>query len=461
MNTAALPWHRRTASGMLRMAAWLVVLNAPFWILGRGAFVSRALFSLDSLLALLVCQFSAGLGLGLVALSWLCDLVWSTSISFHFASPLTFVRSFRYAGTLDPWPYLTSPLIVYALPFALAMAAAAKLATRRIGMAPIAASMLALMALDVANGSSALSHVSVRLSGANVAGSSLYALASAVHGDEVTDTLAPVPGGTHEFDALAPGAVDADGGILYVIVESMGEHRSAQARSWLMAQLAPDGVSTRYHVRSGTLSFKGGTPDGELRRLCGLAGSYRRVDTAAGRDCLPSALAARGWHTAGFHGFSEKMFDRARWWPLIGLQDMYFAEQLSPLYADRCGAAFKGLCDADVLQAAARRASQRRGFAYVLTLNSHLPLEPTPIAADLARLCSAEGMTAGACTLFARNALVLRAIAATLSAGPRISTVVVVGDHAPPFADLPSRGQFVGDRVPYYVLTAAIPPQPR
>jgi len=460
MNTAGQAWPRHTASVTLRMAAWLVVLNTPFWILGRGVFVSRALFSLDSLLALMLCQVFPGLGLLFVAFSWLCDLLWSTSLIYHFTSPLTLVHSFRYAGTLNPWPYLTSPFVIYAIPFMVAMVVARKLVKVRIGTTPIVATMLTLLVLDVANGSSALSHMSVRLNGTNVAGSSFYALAAAVRTDDAVAKSVAVAGGAAEFEAVTGGGASADSGILYIIVESMGVHKSARSRSWLLAQLAPAELSAHYHVRSGTLDFRGGTPDSELRRLCGLAGSYRHIDPDDTRNCLPNLLAAKGWRTAGFHGFSEKMFDRRRWWPVIGLQEMYFAEQLAPQFTNRCGAAFKGMCDVDVVRAAASRAAEERTFAYALTLNSHLPLEPTPISDDLALLCSTEHMTDDACALFAHYAVALRAIAFSLSGTSRIHTVMVVGDHAPPFADLPSREQFVRDKVPYYVLIATTSPRP-
>jgi phosphoglycerol transferase MdoB-like AlkP superfamily enzyme len=447
-------WQRALGRSTFRMLLAVVVLNAPFWQLASHIFLTRAPFSIDVLLALLVVQFSPIAGAVLIAMSWACDLLVNTSSSYYFSSVLEFMRSIAFATAVDYSSFVQAKVLVSFLPFVAAAVALKKLRLRMIGATPILMAMLILIFIDGINGSSALSTRDVRLLQSNVAGSSLYAIARAVLSDNDESALRAVrgSGGWTEFNGYLPSARSADNGVLYVVVESLGVHRHPAIQAWLRDQLFPVGLRAAYNLREGNLEAHGGTTSGELRRLCGLQGSYRRFDKDAGQKCLPNLFAQDGWSTLGLHGFSEQMFDRRRWWPMLGLQDVRFAEQLLTGHARQCGAAFHGMCDDEFIATAVAAAAKPRSFVYALTLNTHLPLAPTEFPPDLAAACEAASTGTDVCTLLAHLGITLRALAQGLSAQESHLSVMIVGDHAPPFIETRSRQQFLRDIVQAYAL---------
>lgn len=435
---------------------FIVLLNGPFWILSSHSFVSRATISLDSLLALLLFQYSSVWGSIAIAVSWLCDAVINASFTYQFASPLDFFHSAAFANHIDWTKYLQPRAAVVAAPFVVALIAVKRLQRQAIGAWPICAAIAILVAVDAANGSSALSLRDVRWVPTNIAGSSWYSVARATLADnkgETPTSVVPGTGGQIEFDRYLPSAVISGRSVLYVIVESLGVHQNAAVRDWLRQQLYPTSMVESYDLSVDTIVALGGTTSGEMRRLCGLQGAYRLLTVESGAACLPRALGDAGWSTVGLHGFSAKMFGRREWWPLIGLKDIRFAEQLTEETHRQCGAAFRGVCDEDLIAAAVRATDTPRTFVYALTLNSHLPVAPIDIPDDLASVCAQADVGKSVCTLLAYPGITLRAVARQLSARATKPFVILVGDHSPPFFDRHSRGQFLHDRVPLFALT--------
>ena len=62
-------------------------------------------------------------------------------------------------------------------------------------------------------------------------------------------------------------------------------------------------------------------------------------------DCLPAALAAKGYQSQAWHSFSGEMFDRTKWYPNIGFTKMRFGDQLRASGAPVCPGVFPGACD--------------------------------------------------------------------------------------------------------------------
>ncbi|MEY4427765.1 MAG: hypothetical protein RLZZ182_454 [Pseudomonadota bacterium] len=258
-------------------------------------------------------------------------------------------------------------------------------------------------------------------------------------------------------DALTWADSHPDGRVVWLLVESLGLPVDSSVRSRLDDVLAA-ASGQGYQLEVGSVPFRGSTTAGELRRLCQLAGSYSRLDMRAGRDCIPEQLRARGWHTTGLHAFSGLMFQRARWWPLIGLQDTRFLESLGdPLNSRRCGTAFRGLCDEDLVTLAFAEPIAKGGhFTYLLTLNTHLPLPERALDEPL-RVGSPCDETQGphrACELLHRHASLLQTVgeAAARQAEGRRPLIIIVGDHSPPFVSHDDRGFFDQDQVPFWIL---------
>jgi hypothetical protein len=358
-------------------------------------------------------------------------------------------------------PYRDHGLVVQLLPFGLAWAGAFGVVRRACGrQAPWRAGLLLallLMAGDVLNGSSMLSTRAVRLVSGNPANSPGLKMLVGAYYERDSGGLRNLPAtaSTREMvDIEAWARANPQGSVLLVIVESMGWHAQPAMPAWLQARLAPPGVLAGYALRQGMVPFAGATTSGELRELCSLAGSYRAVTASAAAACLPNRLAALGWATVGYHGFSSHMFERDVWWPMVGLQAGHFAEGMVQEGDAECGAAFAGACDAAVLARAVRSARSARSLSYALTLNSHLPLKPAPLPADLAVLCAQAGADDEVCLLTATVGQALSALATELSHPSAVQPlVVVVGDHAPPFSAPAQRSQYSQTHVPAFVLT--------
>jgi hypothetical protein len=252
---------------------------------------------------------------------------------------------------------------------------------------------------------------------------------------------------TYEWAAAHPGR-----SIVFVVVESLGVPKDVGLAEWLDTALLPP---AGYRMERGTAPFKGSTTAGELRQLCQLSGSYEHLRRDSSTEgCLPARLTQLGYATEGFHAFSGRMFQRTRWWPLVGLQRVNFLEELGPrLSAQRCGQAFRGLCDeeiVDMIGAASPLAGGR--FSYLLTLNSHLPVDPIENRSMPNVVCEAHQAPGRACVLLGMHARLFNRLRDKLLSRPDRPLLVVVGDHAAPLSVPGERGVFVPDRVPYWIL---------
>ncbi len=448
------------------LTAAFLALNAPFWWLQSEFFLSRPWMNIELMLPLVVAARSLPAGVSLLLVLWGLDLASSSAVTFYFTSPLEFLRSAQFLSKTHWWSFATRERLLQAMPFVLCAAWAFTVMRHTIGRLPPWRTAFALAVLvvivDVANGSSMFSNRAVRLFNGNPAGSpTLSLLVRAFQERAGRSNLVSLPAASSGREAAAIESwvrSHQNGSVLFVLVESLGWHRDPAMRQWLQDRLTPPDVRARYTLRQAQVPFAGATTAGELRELCGLAGNYRGLSTASAAGCLPRKLLDQGWTVVGFHGFSRHMFDRGDWWPLVGLRENHFAEDLVDKDHPLCGAAFAGACDAAVLAQAAQRARVPRTMAYVLTLNSHLPLKPIDVPPDLAAVCQAAGAGDDICWLTATLGSALSALALQLSRpGENLPLVVVVGDHAPPFSALAERNQYNQKNVPAFVLVPAQP----
>jgi phosphoglycerol transferase MdoB-like AlkP superfamily enzyme len=236
--------------------------------------------------------------------------------------------------------------------------------------------------------------------------------------------------------------------IFFVIIESYGIVKSKTIHDWVNNHVSTSIFLPAFYQ----ISFKGATTSGELRSLCGLEGTYKSVNITIVDDCLPAQLLKRGWKTIGFHGFSMKMFNREKWWPLIGLNQSYFAESKELHILPKCGNMFRGVCDKDLIRFALKKIKEPKSFGYLLTLNTHLPVIQTRIPLTLSKICEREHIPNDACMHIAAQTEVLVNIISEASVMPQPPLVIIVGDHAPPFVGLTARNTFRQDVVPGYVF---------
>jgi len=248
--------------------------------------------------------------------------------------------------------------------------------------------------------------------------------------------------------------------LVLVLVESWGLSSDASIRDALVRPYTEPGLSARYEVSQGTVKFLGSTVGGEARELCNSDMGYQIEDVPMQRLqlCLPDRLVSLGYHTLALHGMMGHMFRRQTWYRSIGFQEQWFRDSLQQRGLPDCVGAFVGTCDAAVADLIGRRLRTRDpspDFAYWVTLNSHLPL-PVPSGLPGAASCALTPLLARQATLCSWYQLVANVhdSVARLAMGPlgRPTVFVIVGDHAPPFANPTLRDQFSGAVVPYVLL---------
>ncbi len=455
----------RTPAGLTSVASVVLafcLFNAPFWWAARENFLSRAVFNLDLLLPLLIARRRPVVGLLVLLPLWALDLAVSESLAWHFHSPVEFIRSIEFLDSSGAVGFIAhSRWIALALPFAVAAGAAVSLSHRcRFGWRSVLGVALAVAAADTLNGSSFAWNCSVRLVSANIAGTAVKSTIQSALAAPKAEALRPIlsarpedRSATAKFDVAGWARLHPAGSIVVVLVESMGVHADPAMRAWLARQLGGTALAERFDIREADIAFDGGTTYGELRELCGLTGSYRAMTAELGGRCLPAQLAAHGWKTLGLHGFSRRMFLREQWWPEVGIERSEFAEDVEGRPGmTSCGGAFPGICDDAMVREAVGFAQRPGHFAYLVTLNSHLPIEADVAFADTPAPCASAAVGPDVCAHAAVLSRVLSAVRRELLAAPVAPLVVVVGDHAPPFSATAVRRQFDPLHVPAFVL---------
>lgn len=437
-------------------AAALALVNVGFWILGTWFMMARPVFNLDMVIGLVLMALFPRIGLMLIVVAGVLDAVTSQSLTFHFTNTLEFLRASRFLTEVQIESYLSWQMGLVTLLFAVCLVLLwVTREQRRRDWFHVAALGLLLFTADVLNGSSIVSEHGVRGVAANIAGSPAAMAALRMLGAGDADPLSPLPPGNSVASVAQVedwALNNPDRSIVFVLVESMGVPEGAGIAQWLASQIYPAALASRYKMSQYTIPFHGATTSGELRALCDLKGTYRRMDNNAGQHCLPARLASHGWTTTGLHGFSQRMFNRQDWWGAIGLSHLHFAESFQGEHLPHCGGAFRGLCDEDLIHRSFQIASASRQFVYLLTLNTHLPLEPKPITAEIRLLCESASLGDEVCQWVSQTGKVLSSIAAEAAASANPPLIVIVGDHSPPFVRASSRGQFSPNRVPAFIL---------
>jgi hypothetical protein len=406
--------------------------------------VPVAYFLADRVIGRLAATVLSGVLLGLL---FAAD-VWGAINGHYFADPSMLFDLLPFA-TVWPWRLL-APLIVVG--FGAAMLLVATSAPARPRWNTLLPALSLLLAAGVADAArpyvpvTSLSHAAFLSSGmANL----LRPAINQFRNERIGTVRNPTPISANSFAVGYSADSDAPARILSVGVESWSISRNPETLR-RQQEILTRALGGEYEISFGAHQFHGSTLEGEVRELCGLQlnGIPRdALERDSLHDCLPRALAERGYATSGWHGNSGSFYRRSEIYPAIGLQAVYSYEALRPQVGKLCRSLFVGICDADVLRlAAASFVEGRRSFVHVMTLDTHLPLPPPKRACPQrhgAQLCSwEEGIDA-----------TLGSIVHALE-GARVKPdlVVIYGDHAPPFLDAETRGRFVAGQVPFVAL---------
>jgi len=246
--------------------------------------------------------------------------------------------------------------------------------------------------------------------------------------------------------------------IALIIIESYGSLRNKEIQNYLLEEFG-ESIKVKKSIRIGEIPFAGATTSGEMRELCGIQGDYKlAMHNFDSSQCLPNRLKRIGYYTSGFHYYYRSAFNRAVWWPHVGLSNLRFldAYQQKP-GVDLCGGFLNGGCDKDLIDDlfSSMDGADAKIFSYGLTLNSHLPVYNNRYftqlgTAEISRIGKLPGSID---SLVGSWRIVLKAISENINARPDLDMlVVIVGDHPPPFLMPKDRGLFSGTHVPYVIV---------
>jgi phosphoglycerol transferase MdoB-like AlkP superfamily enzyme len=143
------------------------------------------------------------------------------------------------------------------------------------------------------------------------------------------------------------------------------------------------------------------------------------------------------------------MYGRDSWYPHVGFQTYINSE--SPRLPSKSLEYWWGsLLDPDALDWIRENYFQKnKDFVYWMTISTHVPPKLLP-GAGINPLCDERGEVQ-ACIHLANLRYVMDAVSKT-AVELNQTTIVIVGDHPPPFASLSNRHMFKQDLVPYLML---------
>ena len=254
------------------------------------------------------------------------------------------------------------------------------------------------------------------------------------------------------------GSMAVDGSLLIVMVENLGVFANPAHNERLFHAFRSEEIVARYRVREGVTPHAGATTSGTSRELCGRWASYTDYLAGSEVDCLPRRLAARGYATYAVHAYSGRMFDRFDWYPKIGFAHLLFEERMRERgETRRCGGVFRSACDragADIVREILSTPGDQPKFVYWLTVDSHMPIEPTD---GKPRWDCAAGGPFGNETicLIAQIWSDVFESTAHIAMDPALAgqtTVLVVGDHPPGFVSRTVQRAFLPGVVPWIAL---------
>jgi hypothetical protein len=263
-------------------------------------------------------------------------------------------------------------------------------------------------------------------------------------------------------DFLSDSRSAEDPDVVLILVESWGLPRDAHLAQALTAAYSDPRVANKFNVSYGSVPFDGSTVPGETRELCHSKMGFNILLASPEllNGCLPAFFHERKYENISVHGYIGSMFQRNTWYPKVGFDRSLFGPDLEKLNLPDCPGAFPGVCDAAIAKwIGSSLLSANTGgprFIYWVTLNSHLPVPAHPSLSDDG-VCSTLPSLQNSAPLCSWFRLVrnvhqsVQQLALTTSARPTV--FVLVGDHAPPFADPELGREFSHTEVPYVLLT--------
>lgn len=470
LNRVSIRSNKKTINYVFTLLAYLVIPNIPYMLWLDPLSPSRAVINVDYLILGIISPVFIPVVM-IISFVFLAvvDAFVFVSTMYHFA-PRELALSMRYVQYnpvgIGDLPLGAIALTALSITVAIVLALRLRNSNNRRGPHILGATLLVIVVADVANGTNTFApftllpfysrtqHVAVNPADSALLIADFGAFLPIGHKPVMQTVESAMQQGLHQWPGQATGT-----NVALILVESWGQIDSDPAFTRaIVTPLLSRNIAARYTVTMGSVPFHGSTTNAELRELCGVRGNYRDLFTLPRRRCVPDTFQGMGYQVTGMHGFFGDMFDRTSWWPRIGIRHALFLDSFRRTgVVRRCGTAFPGVCDADLIGAMGDQLGKPRQFVYGLTINSHLPLPPTRDF-DGALRCSElpVPLKNEPCALAQHWHTVFAAVARTAMRSDIAPTqFIIVGDHSPPLMGRADR-MFSSSRVPYVVLTPRV-----
>jgi hypothetical protein len=258
-------------------------------------------------------------------------------------------------------------------------------------------------------------------------------------------------------------AKDTSNSQLLIIVESMGLIDDITKRKEYQKSISDIFHQKHWKTTWGKIQFTGSTTSAELRELLSCTGSYQYFINQKFANNINSIFRIKnkqGYHTNAIHSYKGDMFQRNIWWKNIGIEDVYFRENIQALYNYKLklnySTSFISLNDEDAFNFIQAKASKEgKQFTYLLTVNSHLPFMSNvenPISSHLFDIDNEMNLSAEAINQHKRVSNFLIYVALHLDSS-KFQSILIAGDHMPPFVKKGDRSFYNKDYVPYCIVS--------
>ena len=225
--------------------------------------------------------------------------------------------------------------------------------------------------------------------------------------------------------------------ILFIVNESWGETAKPEQQNAILASIYKNKDQLEY-IQRGSFSIVGSTIAAEFRELCQkklFVMDVKSVNNNNYISCIPTILKIRGYRTHSIHAATSMMYNRESWYPLLGLSNRYFYEDLPE--GGQCKS-FNGRCDVLLVSKVKKLLlDSDKSFVYWLTLNTHAPYDDKLFNNSLD--CNAVGLEndTHVCGSYQLQYQFFDALS-QLIIDPAMKDVevFVVGDHPPPLMEI-------------------------
>jgi len=255
---------------------------------------------------------------------------------------------------------------------------------------------------------------------------------------------------------------DTTGNQLLVLVESFGRIKDEKYFLHFKAAFDNELASDKWKISWGETRFKGSTTAAEFREMLNHQGRPEQLINLS-KSHKPTSIfdskKEQGFKTIGIHSYSQKMFARESWWPVIGIQKIIFKEQLlqaNPQMTIDQEGPFRAINDGEAFDYLQTQIGPGKTFAYFLTSNAHAPFDPYISKQNPAMAIRIKSylypISENAKSQLARVQEVISYLVQKAD-GNKWHKILIVGDHPPPFISPNDRNFYSSQVVPYLLLT--------